>query len=310
MGDITTSHSLFANNASYHYQDPDAKLFKYVLPKITITDADSQIKSSASREDLQLIKTAVITSFKWLQQRWPDGYNLLMKQSIEKFQIVIVNYPDTRFNDACGRATSSIYSNRDDKSTIYVNAYDLNRHFNMEDLTIGVYHELMHAIIYLAVKDGLFIESLSGHVDKKYDGLLTNLANEYMNRQKNLDEEWANFWFEAVTKYLPLYKDVNAFCIFIKKNYAGLIQKHHCWLRDNQLLKEAPLKHNGREIMIPTLISEKTIRDKEEMLAEILTHYYGTDNDRKRLMGLEKSFEKIIKEVQNIVKNSVAVKKA
>lgn len=304
MSDITTKYSFSANKAGYSYQDPNIKLFRYVLYKVTVTDADSQVKNGASREDLQLIKTAVVTPFKWLQQRWPDGYNLLMKQCAEKFQIVIVNYPDSRFNDTYGRAAASISNNKEDKSTIYVNAYDLNRHFNMEDLTLGVYHELMHAISYLAVKDGLFIESLSNHIDKKYDGLLTNLANEYMNRQKNLGEDFVNFWSEAVTQYLPLYKDVNAFCIFIKKNYELLIEKHHCWHRDNQALKEVPLKHNGREIMIPTLISEKTIRAKEEMLAEMLTHYYGTNNDRKRLMSLEKSFEKIIKEVQSIVKKA------
>lgn len=304
MSDITAKYSFSANKTGYSYQDPDAKLFKYVLYKMTVTGADSQVKPFVSREDLQLIKTAVVTPFKWLQQRWPEGYNLLMKQCAEKFQVVIVNYPDARFNNAYGRSAASIYSNREDKSTIYVNAYDLNKNFNMEDLILGVYHELMHAISYLAIKDGLFIESLSGHIDKKYDGLLTNLANEYMNRQKSLQEEFDNFWFEAVTQYLPLYKDTNDFCIFIKKEHELLLKKHLCWFRDNQIPKELPVKHNGKKIMIPVFGFQKTIIDKEEMLAEILTHYYGTDNDRKRLMDLEKSLEKIIKEVQSIVKKA------
>ncbi|MFH1452423.1 MAG: hypothetical protein ABIH00_00365 [Armatimonadota bacterium] len=281
--------------ATYATKTDAQQVFCDILPRIWFKDSSSQTVNQLNSEQIQFIKEYLVPPFSALKKRWPVVYKSFMRKNISDLKIVITDYEDHRYRQGKNIGSAAIHNRRSDKATIYVNKHELNKYFDKKELTDGVYHELMHSVSYFSIKDNLFINKLSGYIDKKYNNILHRLAKDYMERQKKLDNKFADFWFKTVSM-LQNYNNPFELCELIKNTYKSMVAETRCWHRVNQVLEERPLKHRGEKVLIPTLCCYKTILDSEEMLAELLTHYFGTKDEKERIKELEPEIYKLLEE--------------
>lgn len=284
-----------ANTASYSKN----KILADLLNKTkTYTGSDTTVKN-----DLGFIKTIILPAFVKLYEKWPDAYNLLMKSNLE---IAIIKYDSAIFYAKhkdeqknkyyFTKTTTCTASFCIDKSIICVNTNDYYKKIFPVILFLeDVFHETMHAVSYFSLKDGGKIEKLSSYLDK--NGSLTLLTRNYIARQNKAIKELLE-WKKANIKK---YKNANDFYRAFYKQYLVKIKQHRCWAARKL---HPNYKENIKEFFM-RCFPNMNEGPAEEMLAEGLSHYYGTMQEHNALKKYEPALYSIIKnKVITIVKNA------
>lgn len=247
--------------------------------------------------DFGFIKTKILPAFVKLYKKWPDAYNLLIKSNFEisiiKYDSAIfyVKHRDEKKNKYYFTKTTTCTANFCiDKSVICVNAYDCYKKIFPAILFLeDAFHEVMHAVSYLSVKDDGKIENLSAYLDK--DSSLTAIAENYIDRQNKAIKDllaWKESNFKKYKNEIDFYKAYY-------KQYAAKIKQYRCWAARKFNPKGGESIKSFFRSCFPNLIKESI----EELLAEGLSHYYGTTEEHNALKKYEPA-------LYSIVKNNVA----
>lgn len=271
----------------------ESEILTHLLPKTgTLISENALIPN-----DINYIRETVLPPFVELYQNWPDGYRILLKALKEnRLNITIFNFyheclhPNnltTAYGDKVnGKMSAATFNFKPDRAVIGINNYD---NFSRAYMHRAIYHEIMHAISNFAVPDkGKSENTLSSLIDKKYDNVLTNLWNNYMERQYKSRNAIAKWIKDNKNKYPRqererFYNDL--YEVYLKNINS---KEYQCWaaLRtekgSDERLEEL-FKHNYPDI-----------NNAEELLARALPLYFGTPEEKGRLKEQEPElYEKI-----------------
>lgn len=258
-------------------QTEEQKILNEILSKTKTLGNRGVIKT-----DLEFIKNVVIPPLMVLREKWPDGYALI-KDKIT-FKICECNFKDASGFDINKRGLTTITGHQPtavaedvwpDREVIWINRHD---NFTESDMRIKIYHELMHAICNLAVKDGASskdVRTMGSCLDEKYGGRLSRISERYMNDLMQGVNDFIAWEKENLEKN-PRPKDKEIMDAFL-----GINDAHRCWavrrlsLGDPETI-DYYIKH-----------SRAVIDDADEVIAWGLTERFGyddfnKDNDRLR----------------------------
>lgn len=241
--------------------------------------------------DIVYFRKIILPPFQKLFKKCPQLYKFLMKSD---FEVAVINYQCSNFTASYyDRASKDMYFNETnartasavpDRSVIYVNK---RKHFKekvpryvMRD---DVYHEIMHAASYLSVADNPDrdeINKLSDYLNKKHNNILTRLSRKYILRQEKAVSK-CRLWLKN-HKCEKDNKSVKQFYKNFYKFYHNKINEHKCWAA-----KRLPKGVPGSKVFFSYCLPDISRRPVEEMLVEGLTHYFGTEEEKKWLRSQE-----------------------
>lgn len=233
---------------------------------------------------LAFAKEMILPQLINLYRKWTAAYNLLMRSDMT---FEIVDQPGDDMLSGKNKRGGYTLFEYPDKAVIYINANDdLNSFY----LRRAVYHELMHAISHLAVKDkNLKIQSISS----AYDETIKPLYRQYAERQKIAQVELKakikyydkKYEYEAEYETAELYEDIST-------AYEKVFAKYNLWALFQLPFPDEAIAKNG--INKTSSVS----RRDDEFLACGLSLYFGDNEERERLKIQEpKLYEFIEKHV-------------
>lgn len=248
------------------------------------------------KNDMKFIQENVLPAFLDLYQKWPQGYKLIM--SNKNFMIAIMKYDSGVFNAAAAQVYTQSASDerpaasvviRPDKVIVCVNAFN---EFDPSFVRDGIYHELMHAVSNLAVKDGVKIEFLGNMLDKKYNGKLTDIAKRYMERQATAEKEFGN-WYRNNKKASDKEK---------YETFISIMNRNKCWAQ-KKLGSYETLESYFKSCYLDP-------HNAEEVIAFGLMNYFGTPEEKARLLEQEFGLYDLIERSAIPYVNGLASKKS
>lgn len=226
---------------------------------------------TSAQNDLNFIEENILPAFLDLYQRWPKGYKLIINS--KNFNMTIIKYDCGLFNatgtyskaDNYQKPTVNITS-CPDKSTLSINAFT---EFDSSFLISSVYHELLHTISNFSVKDGAKMKFLSSMLDKKYNGKLTSIAEKYMQRQTQAENDFHQ-WKKENEKASKKEK---------YEAFIAILNKNRCWAQRKIGSYESLESYFNYCYYDPYNV--------EELLAYGLMNYFGTPEEKDRLREQE-----------------------
>jgi len=273
-----------------------------------------------TKNNKDFIEDILLPVFQQLYEEWRDGYNLLIKS--KNFFIRICEYPDKIFNTktiANIKRAAVTRASYPDSPTVLINKYyrrkdnvihkykneaekqqEKKLSFSDDFLQQIIYHELMHAISQLAVKDkppraGFKKEisclSAMPNINKELESLKIKYQSDLDKAFKELDAE---------DKKGLKADDFNDIC----KIYTKMLDKFGCWAyRRIEIGDDTTQEEYLRQ-------SSYCIHNKEEYLAWYLAFLYGNRPQRERIEQRKpdkyrEMENKIMKEVRLKVKKTL-----
>ncbi|MFH1452422.1 MAG: hypothetical protein ABIH00_00360 [Armatimonadota bacterium] len=235
------------------------------------------------RNTLAFAEAMVLPSFVKAARNWPPGYRLLMKSDLK---IDITTGPSDTFTGSGKKIGGLTEWHYPDKAVICINAYG---RYSEDYFNHVAYHEIMHAISHLAVKDTKNkINILS---TKHYPALHKlhkryiadqNKANKEFDEQKKILEKKYNNSENTEEIYVDLYKA-----------YIKAMDRHNCWAARKLLFVNSS---SAKSYFMHglTQMGSNGVTDEDEILAEGLMLYFGSDKQRNHLKTKEPELYKLI----------------
>lgn len=259
----------YASNAISYLPADETKVLKNLENKITTFKSPdiAELNSAA------FIKEVILPPFLDLYKNWPEGYKLLMNNNLS---ISVIKFKDNFHfeiesdKQPCNRSPACCAAENANKNAILINRYDIDYSHSL--LKKSIYHEIMHGIDHLSVKDkNVKFLLLSEYLDEKYKaegekkGKLTRICEKYM---KNLNE--------AIKEISDNY-DKNG--ELSPDSTRKIMNKHGCWA----------YKETVRFLSIDDMMYHFTssLSKPKELLARALEIYFGTKDENARLKNMD-----------------------
>lgn len=239
--------------------------------------------------DPDFIRKALVPPFLKLRQKLPRIYNMLIKKSFFDFHIKIIEYNDKSFShhDSDGeeyRARASYQPKYWECGFIYVNKFG---NFDTDLYNEAIYHEIMHILVDLAVKD-----NSNGHyticdcLNAKYPNQLISLVESFPKKLAKAEKKFVE-WLKSLKSLPPdsvLYN-----------KYISINEECGFWtyksIKKNESFKDYLKKNNYT-----------FIDNERELLVVALTLFFGSDEEHNRLKNQERwLYDRINNEVRVII---------
>lgn len=222
---------------------------------------------------LAFAKEMILPQLINLYRKWPAAYNLLMRSDMS---FEIVDHPGDDMLSGKNKRGGYTLFEYPDKAVIYINDYnDLNGHY----LRCAAYHELMHAVSHLAVKDeNVKIQSISS----AYNEIIKPVHQQYTERQK-----LAQIELKTKIKYYVKKYEYNAeyeeaeFGEDISAAYEKTFDKYRLWALFQLPFPDETAAKSG------TNKTPSGVQHDDEFLACGLSLYFGDNDERLRLRAQE-----------------------
>lgn len=285
-----TGYGHQSSMVSYIGSSEKEKVKHDILPRIGIIDSKKRPIDKSTAMDF--VNEVILPAFENLYERWPETYKLLMRTTVP---IVIVGVAADIFKpkttaDAQRGAGQTVASGATlptypDSASIFLN---LAGDFTNNQLKRTTYHEIMHAMSHLAVKDEFSkkekkgkINTLSASLDKHYNNKLSRLAANYRNRIQTAMSQLKAWDKENENKYSQ-----NEFLRVRYQNYGRIMDENKCWIARRCEWEDTDnLETVMRLFRMPD--------SAEEFLVDGLLAFFGSErnvnntNAKKRLMEQE-----------------------
>lgn len=287
----------------------EQQTFYDIMPRVLFYTSASNFIGQFEPRHLQFVKEVVVPAFLRLRRRWPEAYRLLVRKSVFDFQIRICEYKDNRFQEKDMAIAGTTECRYPDKATIFINASVGDSSY----LSNILYHENMHAVSHLAVKDKpnkfyipkfMNINNLSLYINEKNKKILTRLYKDYEKRRAEEEKEATAF-----AQRLEVFLLSQAGSIskeeaheMLYNGYIKIKNKHNCWAYHT-----LDKKHFGDDdfVLKYFMHNELVIYCEEELLIYGLLFYFGPEEEKQRLKAQEPElYELIEKEVIPLVKKA------
>lgn len=265
---------------------PEEKVLKDLLYKNRIKTFNTN-NYNETQNDVEFIKNSLLPQFLKLYKKWPQAYELIMKNT--SFVIGIIDSENSVFhtkNSSVPIATKLIYT-RPDKCALYINKFDLDQKtFGYDYMGEGIWHEIMHAVDNFAVDDTKYKSInplfLSDILDKKYDNKLDKIAKNYMRRLQSAKVELYNWEIKNMKATEKEKMD----------KYIEIMNNNRCWTaRRIAFASDETLGQFNNYCFVTT-------KNSKEVFACGLALYFGSDEEKARLkdqeFGLYDMIERII----------------
>lgn len=268
INNISVGKSYASNMISYLPAD-ETKVLKDLENKITTFKSPDIAEPNSAA----FIKEVILPPFLDLYKNWPAGYKLLMSNNLS---INVIKFKDNFHFDfesdakVRNRVAGCCAAESINKNAILINRYDT--YYSHSYFKKTVYHEIMHGIDHLAVKDknGKFLR-LSEYLDEKYKAKgekkskLTRICEKYM---KNLNEA-----IKEISDNYDKNGELNP------DSTRKIMNKHGCWA----------YSETGQFLGLDDMIFHFSSAPKKpgELLAWALQIYFGTKEEKERLKNMD-----------------------
>lgn len=270
------------------------QVFRNLAPRVFFKVPSGEMAGEFNSKQKQFIKEILVPPFLQLKQKFPCAYKMLMRKSALDFQIIVNECENKIFsqgeNEARNKSVAITEDIFPDNIKIEINNYDK---FSKSDIKFKVYHELMHAILNVTLKDEKSEATLAQYLDEIFEKRLTNISKEYIDHVVEAHElfyEWQQKGNLDVAK-----KDAAA-------AYLAVFDMKKCWAT-RQLNKD-----DDEDLEYYINHSASAVYDANETIAWGLTMLLGSDQDRKRLMEQDEELYIILKGIVLPIIKEAAVK--
>lgn len=271
------------------FYDLMARVINVAEPKTLFRPAEI-----LKENDPDFVRKVLVPPFLKLRQKLPQVYyKMLMNKNFFNFHIKIIEYKDEEFKyeGVERRMSAASRINGDDGATIYVNKFDK---FAPDLYKEAIYHEIMHIVVGLAVKD----------TSNKTYTLCDCLNAKYPNQLASLVKTSGERCSEAVKKFVKwsqLAKSLNFKLTddMVYNKFKAINEECGFWAY-RTLAKGENLENYLRENSCWGIMFEE-----EELLVVALTFFFGSDEEHNRLKKHERwLYDRINNEVRKIINNA------
>lgn len=297
MSNIPKTHrNIDFGNVQYAKGTEENQVFRDLMARvINVAEPKTSFKpyETLKENDPDFVRKILVPPFLKLRQKLPQVYNMLMKKNFFNFHIKIIEYEDKQFKPEGieRRMSAATRVNGDNGAIIYLNKFD---NFNDDRYKEAIYHEIMHILVDLTVKD------TSSKTYTLCDCLNAKYPNQLASLMKTSDERCS----EAVKNFVKLTQSAKSLNFkltddMLYDEFKAINEECGFWAY-RTLAKGENLEYYLKENSFWGVMYEE-----EELLVVALTFFFGSDEEHNRLKKHERwLYDRINNEVRKIINNA------